>query len=129
MRPNTNQHASVGRPGVTGRPEAREGPDVRCLSDVRNFGLGVLWSDVRASSVFRGAPEIRRFGSGAGASVVRRGPDVRSLDVIGRLGFVSRPEPGDFEQFFFLSRELGVITVLSVKCSRSVAFLQAPDHT
>ena len=69
------------------------------------------------------------FFLGVGASVVRRGPDVRSLEVVGRPGFIGHLEPGEFEKFFFLYRELGVLTVLSVECSWSVAFLQAPDHT
>ena len=69
LRPNTKQHTGVGRPVVTGRPEAREGPDVRCLSDVRRFGSGGLQSDVRTGS------------------------DVRSLEVVGRPVLAGRPEP------------------------------------
>ena len=44
------------------------------------------------------------FGSGVVVSVVRRRPDVRSLEVVRRPGLVGRPEPGDFKQsFFFIS--------------------------
>ena len=75
------------------------------------------------------ASEIHRFGSGMEVSVVRRGPDVRSLEVVGSPGFIGHLEPGEFEKYFFLYRELGVLTVLSVECSWSAALLQAPDHT
>ena len=88
LGPNHYAQTGVGRPDAVRRPMAREGPDVRCLSDVRRFSSGGLRSDVRAS-VVRGASEDRSFGSGVEVSVVRRGPDVRSLEVIGRL------EPGN----------------------------------
>ena len=48
------------------------------------------------------------FVSGVGASVVWRGPEVRSLEVIGRPGLVARLEPRDFEQPFF-DRSEGVL--------------------
>lgn len=52
--PTHKQHTGVGHPGVTGRSEAREGPDVRCSSDFRRFGSGGLRSDVRSGSDIRG---------------------------------------------------------------------------
>ena len=109
--PTRNQHTCVGRLVATGRPEAREGPDVQCLSGVRRFGSDVLQSDVRSGSDVRRSSEIRRFGSGVVAPVVRRGPVVRGLEFVGRPGFAGHLVPGSFEQSFFLSIELGVLQV------------------
>ena len=130
-------HGSAQAPGV------RESPVVWRLARVRTSGACRTSVDSArvdfSRTSGRGQTSGRRlsvgrrksvvFGSGVEASVIRRGADVWSLEVVGRLEFVGRPEPGDFEQFFFLSHELGVLTVLSVECSWSVAFLQVPDHT
>ena len=72
LRPNTWQRTGVGRPGVTGRPEAREGPDVRCLLDVLRFSSGGLRSVVRSgsdvwASVVCGASDVRLFWLGCGS--------------------------------------------------------------
>ena len=48
---------------------------------------------------------------------------------VGRPRGVGRPMTGSFERSFFLSIELGVLAVLSVGCSWSMASLQIPDHT
>ena len=58
--PNSWQRIDVGRLGVTGRPEAHEGPGIRCLSDVRRFGSGVLRSDVQSGSVVRSLEVVGR---------------------------------------------------------------------
>ena len=63
LRPNSWQHTGAGRPGVTGRLEAREGPDVGSLSDVYRFSSGGLRLNVRSGSDVWGVD--RPFGVGS----------------------------------------------------------------
>ena len=78
-------HSGVGCPEDVGRPELRDGPDIRRLSDFHRFGSGGEVSDVwwlRSSVNFllrAQLPDVRR------ASVVR------GLGVVGRPGWADHP--------------------------------------
>ena len=91
LGPEHCAQTGTGRPLGTGRPVSQELPDVRCPLVVRWFRsvMGVpdvlrlrTFADVGSgavASVVRSGPDVRSLASGAGAPVVRSGPDVRSL--------------------------------------------------
>ena len=91
LGPEHCAQTGTGRPLGTGRPVSQELSDIRCPPVVRWFRsvMGVPDDQKRRSSadfgsgagapVVRSGPDVRSFASGAGAPVVRSGPDVRSL--------------------------------------------------
>ena len=85
---------------------AREGPVVRCMSDIRRFGSGQVVSDVRSASVVR-ALESRRTSGGSGRPWIRLGSSGA-----GRPGWAGRSVAVASRRFF--SGSLYLVSSLAV---------------
>ena len=85
IAPSHCAQIGIGRPEGYRRPEAREGPVVRCMSDVRRFSSGQVVSNVWSALVVQ-ALERGRTSGGSGRPWIRLGSSG-----CGRPGWAGRP--------------------------------------
>ena len=126
LGPRLCAHTGVRRLVGVGRPEAKDGPDVRKTSDFRKYRSVAVAPVVRWRSVVRGLECV-------GHPVLARRPAAVAFvgwpfwlaerPGVGHPALSGRPVAEDFGQLLLLVLVIGVLASSSVGCGGSVAFL------